>query len=100
MQVLWPRSRGKPPLLYLVLAILIATVLEGVVMAPLTFGGRDPTNPKESIPVLIGEPLITAIGWLVGLWLSGIAGVLETFQKVRPELFPNLKASPRRRQQT
>jgi hypothetical protein len=95
MPVLWFRSRGKPPLLYLAIAILIATVVEGVVMAPLTFGvPRDPTNPRESIPALIGEPLITAIGWLIGLWLSGIDGVLETYQKVRPELFPNMKASP------
>jgi hypothetical protein len=91
MQVVWPRTRGTRALVYLALAIVIATLLEHLTIAPLEIWG--PGKPSDAIQ-LITETLATATGWLVGVWLSGVAGVLETYQKVRPELFPNLKMSP------
>jgi hypothetical protein len=93
MQVVWPRTRGAPPLAYLALAIVVATLLESLVLAPLEIWGQEPGKQSSAIQSLIVEPLTTAVGWLVGLWLSGVAGVLETYQKARPELFPNLKMS-------
>ena len=53
-----------------------------------------PANKAVQFGQLIAEPLTTAAGWLVGFWLSGVAGVLQTYQKARAELFPNLKMSP------
>jgi hypothetical protein len=94
MQVIWPRTRGARPLAYLALAIVIATLLESLAIAPLEIWGQEPGKPSSAIRSLIGEPLTTATGWLVGFWLSGVAGVLETYQKARPELFPYLKMSP------
>jgi len=54
---------------------------------------QDSNSPGNAVQVVIVEPLAVAIGWLVGLWLSGIGGVLETYQKARPDLFPNLQIS-------
>jgi hypothetical protein len=93
MQVVWPRTRGAPPLAYLALAIVIATLLESLMLAPLEIWGQEPGKQSSAIWSLIAEPLTTAAGWLVGFWLSGVAGVLETYQKARAELFPNLKMS-------
>jgi hypothetical protein len=39
MQVVWPRTRGAPPLLYLAFAIVVATVLASLVVAPLEIFG-------------------------------------------------------------
>ena len=93
MQVVWPRTRGARPLVYLAIAVVIVTLLESLVLAPLEIWLQDPGKPSSAIQSLIAEPLTTAAGWLVGFWLSGIAGVLETYQKARPELFPNLTTS-------
>ena len=87
MRVIWPRTRGLRPLAYLALAIIIATLIQSLVTAPLEILAG---NAAQS---LIAEPVATAVGWIVGLWLSGIAGVLETYQKARPDLFPNLPMS-------
>jgi hypothetical protein len=93
MRVVWPRTRGARPLVYLAVAIVIATLLESLVLAPLEIWLQEPGKPSSTIQSLIAEPLTRAAGWVAGLWLSGIAGVLETYQKTRPELFPNLKMS-------
>jgi hypothetical protein len=90
-QFVWPRTRGARPLVYLTIAIVAATVIENLVLAPFTLLGQEPGQPSDAIQTLITEPLATAAGWLVGLWLSGIEGVLETYQRMRPELFPNLE---------
>jgi len=94
MRVMWPRTRGLRPLAYLALAIIITTLILNLVIAPMEFLSSNPGNAVQSVIV---EPLAVAIGWLVGFWLSGIAGVLETYQKVRPDLFPNLDMSLRQR---
>lgn len=91
MQVLWSRTRGVQPFASLALAIIIATVLESLVAAPLHFWMLEPGEPGNVLESLIAEPLTTAAGWIVGLWLSGIAGVLETYQKARSDLFATLK---------
>jgi len=87
MRVIWPRTRGLRPLAYLALAIIIATLIQSLLVAPVELFSSNPGNAVQS---LIVEPLAVSSGWLIGLWLSGIAGVLETYQKVRPDLFPNL----------
>jgi len=71
----------------LALAIIIATLIQSLLVAPVELFSSNPGNAVQS---LIVEPLAVSSGWLIGLWLSGIAGVLETYQKVRPDLFPNL----------
>jgi hypothetical protein len=91
MKVVWPRTRGAPPFLYLVIAIIITTMLGSLMMAPMEIWGPEPSKPSTAVRSIITEPFTTAVGWLVGLWLGGIAGVLETYQKARPELFPKLK---------
>lgn len=95
IQAVWPRTRGAPPLAYLALAIVIATLIDSVLTAPLEFWGTDPDQPRNPIRSIITEPFTTSLGWLVGLWLSGVTGVLETYQTARPELFPNLKTPSR-----
>src|SRR5438132_7310183 len=41
MQIVWPRTRGAPPLAYLALAIVIATLLQSLVLAPLEIWGQE-----------------------------------------------------------
>jgi hypothetical protein len=94
LQVVWPRTRGANPFVYLGLAIVVATVVENLVIAPLVFADQGAGKGGETIRLLITEPFATSTGWLVGLWLSGVAGVLQAYQNARPELFPNLKTSP------
>jgi hypothetical protein len=89
MQVVWRRTRSIPALVYLALAIVIVTVIESILTAPFELWGQEPSQQSNAIESLITNPLTTAAGWLAGLWLSGIAGVLETYQKVRHDLFPN-----------
>jgi hypothetical protein len=89
MHVIWPRTRRARPFVYLALAIVIATVLESLVISPLYV-----LSPLYEWQQLFTDTLTMPIGWLIGLWLSGIAGVLETYQDMRPELFPNLKMAP------
>src|SRR5215813_263697 len=93
MRVIWPRTPGLRPLAHLALAIIIATLIQNLVIAPLLLLTQDSNSPGNAVQVVIVEPLAVAIGWLVGLWLSGIGGVLETYQKARPDLFPNLQIS-------
>ena len=93
IQILWPQIRGLSPLAYLALAIVIETIIESMLTAPFMVWTQEPGQSGETIRSLVTEPIATSAGWLVGFWLSGISGVLETYQKERPELFPNLKTS-------
>jgi hypothetical protein len=91
MQITWPRTHGARPLVYLAFAIVITTVLGSLVTAPLSIWGAAPG--ENVVRPVLADALSTMVGWIVGLWLSGVEGVLETYQQARPELFPKLPAS-------